>query len=87
MPVPIDVGVRIQALGYLELGYTPAQISEYLGISESAIYRFKRTAIDRGYNPQKSKRFLLEYLVDALRSGRPTKVTEAIEASIVSILY
>jgi transposase len=83
---PVDVGVRIQALACLELGYTPAQIEAYLGVSKSAIYRFRRIAIDRGYNPQESKKILLEYLVDAPRSGRPTKVTEAIEASIVSTL-
>jgi hypothetical protein len=83
---PVDVGVRIQALACLELGYTPAQIEAYLGVSKSAVYRFRRTAIDRGYNPQESKKILLEYLVDAPRSGRPTKVTEAIEASIVSTL-
>jgi hypothetical protein len=77
---PVDVGVQVQALAYLELGYTPAQIEVYLGVSKSAIYRFRRTAIERGYNPQESKKILIEYLVDAPRSGRPTKVTEAIEA-------
>jgi transposase len=83
---PIDVGVRIQALAMLEVGYTPAQIEEIIGVKPSATYRFRRIAIERGYNPKESKKILLEYLVDAPRSGRPTKVTQAIEESIVSAI-
>ena len=81
-----DIGIRIQALALLEVGYTPAQIQAYLGVSIPSIYRFRRTAIERGYNPLESKKILLEYLTDAPRSGRPPKVTEAIENSIVSAI-
>jgi hypothetical protein len=82
----IDVGVRIQALAYLELGYTPAQIEEVLGVLKSVLYRFRRTVIERGYKPQESKKILLEYLVNTPRSSRPTKVTQAIEDSIISTI-
>ena len=71
----IDIGVRVQALALLEVGYTPAQIEAYIGVKPSATYRFRCTAIKRGYKPEESKKILLEYLVDAPRSGRPTKVT------------
>ena len=81
-----DIGIRIQALALLEVGYMPAQIQAYLGVSIPSIYRFRRTAIERGYNPLESKKILLEYLTDAPRSGRPPKVTEAIENSIVSAI-
>ena len=37
---PIDIGVRVQALAYLELGYTLVQTEAVLGVSRSAIYRF-----------------------------------------------
>lgn len=82
---PIDVGVRVQALALLEVGYTPAQIEVFIGVKKSAVHRFRRIAIERGYKPEESKKILLEYLVDAPRSGRP-KVTQAIEESIVSAI-
>jgi hypothetical protein len=52
---PVDVGVRIHALTWLELGYTPAQIEASLGVLRSAIYQFPRIAIDRGYSSQESR--------------------------------
>jgi transposase len=79
----IDVGVRIQALVCFQLGWTPTQIEETLGVSKSALYRYRRTAINRGYDPQACPKILLEYLTDAPRSGRPTKVIPAIEDSII----
>lgn len=83
---PIDVGVRIQALAMLEVGYTPAQIEGIIGLKPSATYGFRRIAIERRYNPQESHKILLEYLVDTPRSGRRTEVTQAIEESIVSVI-
>jgi hypothetical protein len=82
----IDVGVRIQALAYLELGYTPVQVEEVLGVSKSVLYRFRQTVIKREYKPEESKKILLEYLVNVPRSGRLTKVTQVIEDSIVSTI-
>jgi ACT domain-containing protein len=82
----IDVSVRIQALAYLELGYTPVQVKEVLRVSKSVLYRFRQTVIERGYKLEESKKILLEYLVDTPRSGRLTKVTQVIEDSIVSII-
>jgi transposase len=83
---PVDVGVQIQALTYLELGYTPTEVQARLGVSKSALYRFRRIAIERGYNPQQSGRILLEYLVDAPRSGRPRKVNQVVEDQIIAAL-
>jgi hypothetical protein len=71
---PIDVSVRIQALAYLELGYTPVQVKEVLRVSKSVLYRFRQTIIKRGYKPEEIKKILLKYLVNILRSGRLIKV-------------
>ena len=79
----IDVGIRVQALTLWELGMPIDEVSEYLGITKSAIYRFKRIAIARGYDTSKSFQIKLEYLVDALRSGRPSKVSDALIESII----
>jgi transposase-like protein len=47
---PINVGVRIQALFCLQLGWSPTQIEATLGVSKSVVYRYRQTAITRGYN-------------------------------------
>jgi transposase len=84
--VPIDVGVRIQALFCLQLSWPYAQIEATLGVSKSTLYRYQRTAIKRGYDPQACPKILLEYVTDAPRSSRPTKVTPAIEDEIITAI-
>jgi transposase len=84
--VPIDVGVRIQALVCLQLGWPPAQIEATLGVSKSTLYRYQRTAIKRGYDPEACPKILLEYVTDAPRSGRPTKVTPEVEEEIITAI-
>jgi transposase len=86
MPVPHDIGVRIQALAFLQLGVPVEEIQRLLGPSKATIYRWRRTAITRGYDSEKPEKILLEYLVNKPRSGRPRKATVEIEEKIIKIL-
>ena len=47
------------------------QIKEITGITTSQIYIIRKTVITRGYDPAVSKKLLLSYVEDTLRSGRP----------------
>src|SRR5271167_386355 len=60
-----DVGTRLQALTLLEYGATVPYIVAVTGVSVSAIYRIRRTAVARGYDPSISKQILLKYIEDA----------------------
>ena len=87
MPRPRqDVGVRIQALVYLNQGMPVNEISRLLKTSRASIYRWRSIATERGFDPNKNKGIQLEYLVDAPRSGRPPKVTKQIERQIVKAI-
>jgi transposase len=86
MPVPYDIGVRIQALAFLQLGVPVEEIQRLLGPSKAIIYRWCRTVITRGYNSEKPEKILLEYLVNKPRSGRPRKATVKIKEKIIKIL-
>lgn len=70
-----DVGVRLQCLALLKSGIPVAQIEATLRVPKASIYRFRRLAVERGYNPTVDKRILLQYVADAARSGRPTVQT------------
>jgi hypothetical protein len=52
------VGVRIQVLPNLELGYTAAQIEAHLG-SQSQNLTIPAYAVERGYYPERAERFYL----------------------------
>lgn len=82
----LDVGVRIQALVLLQLGWTPFQVHEYLQISVSSIYQFVRTAKARGYNPGVDRLILLEYANTGIRTGRPTLTTPIVDSAITGIV-
>ena len=82
----IDVGIRIQCLIYLEFGMLVKEIVRTLNVTKSAIYRFRRTAIERGYDLTKSRAILLKYLIDAPKSRRPTVCTlEVINKVIANV--
>jgi len=83
---PYDVGIRIQCLAYLELGVPINTIATMLHVEKPSIYRFRRIAKERGYDPEKSKAILLRYLMDAPRSGRPTVcIPEVINKVITNV--
>ena len=81
-----DIGTRIQALTLLENKFPIAQITEITGVSKSQVYSYRRTAIQRGYNPQVDKRLLISYVEDAPRSGRPVKATEEVKKQLVEVV-
>ncbi|KAA6407797.1 MAG: hypothetical protein FRX48_08148 [Lasallia pustulata] len=70
-----DVGTRIQALALVEYGVPTKVAAELTGLSIRSINRLKKTAQERGYDPEKSKVLLKEYVADAPRSGRPKTST------------
>jgi hypothetical protein len=82
----IDVGIRIQCLVLLEYGVPIDMVSFITKVHKASIYRFRRIAIARGYDPEKSKQILLSYLEDAPKSGRPTVCTpEVVEKVIANV--
>jgi hypothetical protein len=80
----IDVGIHIQCLVLLEYGVPIDMVSFITKVHKASIYRFRRIAIERGYNPEKSKQILLSYLVDAPKSGRPTVCTQEVVDKVVA---
>ena len=79
-----DVGTRVQALALVEYGVPTKLVSELTGISIRSINGLKHTARRRGFDPEKSRVLLIEYVVDAPRSGRPKKITEEKEEEVVA---
>ncbi|RFU23743.1 hypothetical protein B7463_g12597, partial [Scytalidium lignicola] len=71
-----DLGARVQALTLLERKVPLPEITEVTGVSKAQLYRYRKIAFQRGYNPNVSKIIKLEYVEDAPKSGRPRKVTE-----------
>ena len=77
-----DVGERIQALTLLEFGWKPSEIAKILPFSVRHIYRLRKLAIERGYNPAESRSILIQYVQDAPKAGRPLKATKEKEEEI-----
>jgi transposase len=86
MGPPCDVGKRVEALTCLDLGLSVKETANRLQVSPSAIYRWRNIATKRGYNPKEGTGIRLEYVIDAPRSGRPSKITKEIEDQIVEII-
>lgn len=82
-----DLGTRIQALSLLEYGVHWEKVVEITGVSKTAVYRLRSTAIARGYKPEESKILLLEYVIDAPKPGRPTKAKEDIEQESEEVIH
>jgi transposase len=53
------------------------------GIHKRSLYRWKKTAVERGWDPRSNRRLLLEYCADAPKSGRPSKQTPELVRAIV----
>ena len=81
-----DDGIRLQALTMAEYGVPVAEITTITGVTKSTIYRLKKKARDRGYNPEISRALKLEYVTDNPHLGRPKQITAGKEALIVDAL-
>lgn len=69
-----DPGTRLQALALAEAGIPLPIIQAVTQLSRQSIYRLKRQARERGFDPAVSLQLKLEYVVDRPRSGRPRAV-------------
>lgn len=66
-----DNGTKIQAITLLSVGFNPKVVSSMLNISVPQLYRLREKAKSRGWSGQPNSPLLVEYVVDAPRSGRP----------------
>ncbi len=69
-----DPGTRLQALALAEAGIPLPIIQAVTKLSRQSIYRLKRQARERGFDPAVSLQLKLEYVADRPRSGRPRAV-------------
>jgi transposase len=69
------LALRVQCLTLFEVGIPLPIICNKYNVTKSAVYRWRRIAKSRGYDPDKDPRILMSYVEDAPRSGRPTVCT------------
>lgn len=81
---PFPISLRFQALALAEYGVPVQHIKHYLNMSVNTIQRLRKTARDRGFDPAVSPQLKLEYVEDAPRSGRPSKLNPQMEDAIVA---
>lgn len=70
-----SLALRVQCLTLFEVGIPLPVICTKYNVTKSAVYRWRRIAKVRGYDPDKDPRILVSYVEDAPRSGRPTVCT------------
>lgn len=84
-----DLGTRFQALviaEYCEANQIPqgvAKAATWTKISKQTVYRLKKQARERGFDPVTSPALKLEYVEDQPRSGRPLEATSAVEQQLM----
>ena len=61
-----DLATHAQALALLEEKIPVQRIVEITQMSKTSIFRLRRTAKSRGYNPSISRQLKVEYLEDGL---------------------
>jgi transposase len=71
-------------LALAEYGIPVQHIKHHLNMSVNTIQRLRKTARERGFDPAVSPQLKLEYVEDAPRSGRPSKLTPQMEDAIVA---
>jgi transposase len=76
----------VQALALLEEGVSVSRIIEYTGLSKATIYRIRKIAIERGYDPKINREFKDDYFTDAPRSGRPKIITEDTTSKVTEVV-
>jgi transposase len=83
--IPLPVRASILTLKSPHCGKSSAAIHEITGVSISRINRIYGKAIERGFELHVIPLVILnEHLVDACRSGRPTKQTPEIREIVIS---
>ena len=78
-----DLAERVQVLNMIVLGYSVDFIVGYLSFSRFQIFKIRRKAIERRFDPIKSRIIQLDWVRDAPRSGRPTKMTVGLQEQVV----
>ena len=81
-----DVVQRVQVLTLLEAGVPVDEIVKKTAVPRSSIYRLRRTARQRGWNPEVSPQIKMEYVEDAHRPGRPKVMTNEHEEEVVALV-
>lgn len=81
-----DPGTRLQALALIEAGIATKIVTAISTVSRQTIARLQAQARTRGYNPESSKKLLLSYVTDALRSGRPMVATSELEKAVLDVV-
>ena len=74
---------RAQAVTLLENGIAVKIVAAITEISQARVYKWRKTAKDRGWDPAISGVLKETHLIDAPRSGRPPKVTVELEKAIL----
>lgn len=77
------IAQRIQAVALIEAGIAAKIVAATVEVSDQTVYKWRRIAIERGYDPNVSKVLKEEYVTDAPRSGRPRKVNPEVEEAIL----
>ena len=73
-----DLATRVQALAPLEEKIPVQKIVKITQMSKTSIFCLQRTAKFRGYNPNISCHFKIEYFEVGLQSGQPTTVRDKV---------
>jgi transposase len=79
-----DIATRAQALALKLIGRSNAEIEEITGIPPRTLQQIYRRAVERGLEPSKTAKLIDIYIVDAPRSGRPTKQTQKLINDVIS---
>jgi hypothetical protein len=74
----------LQALALVEHGIAVKIVQAVTEVAIRTISELKRKARSRGYDSKISRVLKLEYVTDASRSGRLSKVTSAVETAILA---
>jgi hypothetical protein len=78
-----DVGTRLQALALVEHDIAVKIVQAVIEVATRIISELKRKARSRGYDSKISRVLKLEYVTDASRSDRFSKVTSVVETVIL----
>jgi transposase len=80
----LHVEQRLQALSLTEHEIATKIVQTITEVSVRSISDLKKKARQRGYDPLVSRVLIIEYVIDDHRSGRPPKVTPAVEQAILN---
>jgi hypothetical protein len=78
-----DPAIRIQAIIWLEFGWSVASIITATGIGRATIYKTRKKAITRGWKLRSLLR--LEHVADSVKTGRPSIIIDQKAKILLSI--